>query len=217
MHLRPCRARVRLHGGMGPGGRFQPFALASVLRRHHAEPRLALHRHRRHRHHVRPVQGAGPTGCWNITARSSRSRPCSRLTVVLNAALHQLWDAPMAFGILSWALYGVGDGVLCIAWCAYLSLIPTTAHGRRRDGRIGGRDRAVRAGRRLVARGAESVRHGAAAAGVLAVLVFLFRQIAAPAINEAKGYAKALRSALRLRSPWPRMGWCTGSYRFGCA
>lgn len=47
------------------------------------------------------------------------------LTVVLNAALHQLWDAPMAFGILSWALYGVGDGVLCIAWCAYLSLIPT--------------------------------------------------------------------------------------------
>ena len=113
------------------------------------------------------------------------------LTVVLNAALHQLWDAPMAFGILSWALYGVGDGVLCIAWCAYLSLIPTRRTGVAVTG-------GSVAGTVLFVLAAASSPVGLSLFAMallplvsMAVLVFLFRQIAAPAINEAKGYRKS--------------------------
>ena len=113
------------------------------------------------------------------------------LTVVLNAALHQLWDAPMAFGILSWALYGVGDGVLCIAWCAYLSLIPTRHTGVAVTG-------GSVAGTVLFVLAAASSPVGLSLFAMallplvsMAVLVFLFRQIAAPAINEAKGYRKS--------------------------
>lgn len=165
MHLRPCRARVRLHGGMGPGGRFQPFALASVLRRHHAEPRLALHRHRRHRHHVRPVQGAGRLGAG--TSRRARRghdraladrRPERRVAPAVGRA-----DGvrhPLVGALRRGRRRAVHRLVRLSESHSH------TAHGRRRDGRIGGRNRAVRAGRRLVARGAEPVRHGAAAAGV---------------------------------------------------
>ncbi|MEG2025863.1 MAG: LuxR C-terminal-related transcriptional regulator [Gordonibacter sp.] len=112
------------------------------------------------------------------------------LTVVLNAVLHQFVDAPDTFALLAWVLFGIGDGVLCIVWCAYLSFIPT----RRTGVAVAG---GAAMGTVLFVMAATASPIGVSLGVIaflplasLAMLVFLMRQIPSEKTEAAKTYQK---------------------------
>lgn len=108
------------------------------------------------------------------------------LAVILNAALNQGGDVPAALGIVSWILFGIGDGILCIVWCAYLSLIPT-----RRTGVAVAGGSVVGTLLFVLAAAAAPVAVSLLSAALLplaslSMLVFLFRQVSTEEIAAAK-------------------------------